>query len=178
MTWNWRSKKGAKPLRRTPLKRKSALKGTSAVRGSKRPPARADMPSQELPAHPKPSQCCGTTKPEKAQFGKRKARVTRKRSKPRNWKRRVRLTGGAVGILREQCFERAKGRCERCGIAITLERFEMAHLRGRGASGEDVLDNVWASCGSRTGRPGCHKLSHDYGPSFQKPVPKKTGRVA
>ena len=42
----------------------------------------------------------------------------------------------------------------------------MAHIKAK-RSGGDSLENVRALCGD------CHRTSHAFGPSMQKPCPKK-----
>ena len=68
---------------------------------------------------------------------------------PKN--RVVRLKGEALDELRHQCWERAKGRSEKSGVALYWRprfdgdplAFDMAHLRSK-ALGGDVLSNVRA----------------------------------
>ena len=75
---------------------------------------------------------------------------------------RVRLTGSDLTKLRLQCWERDKGKCQECGEALYYQPryigdpkgYDMAHIRGRGAFGSDVLENVRTMCHS------CHMLSH------------------
>ena len=79
----------------------------------------------------------------------------------------VRVTGSDMEELRRACFDRDGGRCVVCGVALLWERGEwlsmhMAHVRGRGAGGSDVLENVVSKC------PGHHWEEHN-----PKVVPKK-----
>ena len=58
---------------------------------------------------------------------------------------RVRLRGKALEALRRDCFERDGYRCQcspSCGIPVTWESGDMAHIVSRGAGGSDVLSNV------------------------------------
>jgi len=58
---------------------------------------------------------------------------------------RVRLRGKALEALRRACFERDRYRCQcspSCGVAVTWESGDMAHIVSRGAGGSDVLSNV------------------------------------
>lgn len=88
----------------------------------------------------------------------------------------IRLKGPALGMLRIDCFLRDEGKCQECGAALRLDgggfnQMQMAHIRGRGAGGEDVLSNVRSLC------LVCHGIEHSYGKSGLKPVPSKE-RVA
>ena len=68
---------------------------------------------------------------------------------PKN--RVVRLKGKALDELRHQCWERAKGRSEKSGVALYWQprfdgdplAYDMAHIRPK-ALGGDVLSNVRA----------------------------------
>jgi 5-methylcytosine-specific restriction endonuclease McrA len=58
---------------------------------------------------------------------------------------RVRLRGKALESLRRACFEHDRYRCQcnpTCGVAVTWESGDMAHIVSRGAGGSDVLSNV------------------------------------
>ena len=77
----------------------------------------------------------------------------------------IRLTGKALEVLRRDCFERDKGVCQECGIALLWEprfngdrqAYDMAHIQSRGAGGSDILDNVRSLCHS------CHMKEHNCG---------------
>jgi 5-methylcytosine-specific restriction endonuclease McrA len=80
---------------------------------------------------------------------------------------RIRLRGKALEALRRDCFERDRYRCQcspSCGVAVTWESGDMAHIVSRGAGGSDVLSNV------RTFLHEHHLASHNAG---GKPLPPK-----
>jgi len=74
----------------------------------------------------------------------------------------VRLYGAKLRQLREDCWNRAQGICERCFSALYYEprfdgdpiAYDMAHKKSRGAGGSDVLENVECLCHS------CHMKAH------------------
>lgn len=58
---------------------------------------------------------------------------------------RVRLRGKALEALRRDCFTRDGYKCQckpSCGLAVTWETGDMAHIVSRGAGGSDILSNV------------------------------------
>lgn len=70
-----------------------------------------------------------------------------------------RRTGKDLQQLRRDCWERDHGWCQECGRATNyddgyLNRFDMAHIKSRGAGGSDVLENVRTLCHQ------CHMISH------------------
>lgn len=96
---------------------------------------------------------------------RRYTRLKAKRSKPRNRKTVVRLTGNALTILRLQCWVRDGIWCKECGQRTYWEpryegdpqAYDMAHIVSRGAGGSDVLENVRALCHA------CHMKEHQEG---------------
>jgi 5-methylcytosine-specific restriction endonuclease McrA len=96
------------------------------------------------------------------------------RKKPRVRKTVVRLRGAEMAELRQSVFQRDGGKCVDCGRTVHHRRgegwgelMELSHLKSRGAGGGDTMENTVSRCSS------CHKQSHDYGPSGQKPCPAK-----
>ena len=84
----------------------------------------------------------------------------------------VRLKGKKMEALRVACFLRDRGRCKQCARRVALTELDarwdmpvmhLAHIRSRGAGGEDQLFNVRVLC------PECHIKEHNGG----KPCPKK-----
>ncbi len=95
--------------------------------------------------------------------------IRSRRTKPRPG----RLESDALAQLRQQCFERDNGICQRCGkctiFGLNNEHsysFHLAHRRNKRMHG-DRLDNVQTECGD------CHRKFHNFGPSMTKPVPAK-----
>ena len=92
----------------------------------------------------------------------RKTRIPARRATPRSHKFIVRLSGKELEKLRLQCWTRDLGRCRQCGRKLYYEArfpgdplaYEMAHRRGRGASGNDSLENVRCLCLE------CHREEH------------------
>lgn len=92
----------------------------------------------------------------------RKTMVPARRAKPRTHKLVIRLTGDALKRLRLDCWMRDLGRCKQCRRKVFFEaRFDgdplayhMAHIRSRGASGNDLLENVRTLCAE------CHREEH------------------
>jgi hypothetical protein len=80
----------------------------------------------------------------------------------------IRLRGAALLRLRWQCWIRDLKHCVACGcLTFWQARFdgdqaayEMAHVRGRGASGSDVLENVRVLCSA------CHREEHGVASRF------------
>ena len=87
----------------------------------------------------------------------------------------IRLDGEDLTKLRMACFVRDDFQCTECGRYVNPSapewadsRAHMAHIIGRGAGGNDSLENVKTMC------KGCHiDKQHAYGPSMTKPCPKK-----
>ena len=86
----------------------------------------------------------------------------------------IRLYGPDLEKLRDKCWERDRGICQKCGIALYRDsRFDgdpqayhMAHIRNKRMYG-DTLENVRALCGC------CHtgdRAEHNCG---GKPLPRK-----
>lgn len=78
---------------------------------------------------------------------------------------RIRLKGEPLRLLRQECFERDRWKCQDCGIEIRWDGWnagEMAHIQSRGAGGSDVLENIRTLCKI------CHQASHN-----PKSVPRK-----
>lgn len=76
-------------------------------------------------------------------------------------KGRIRLKGKALAELRLACVTRDRGRCRECHVRVSDElpdwhplKYHMAHIKSRGASGWDVLENVRTLCGD------CHRKEH------------------
>jgi len=76
----------------------------------------------------------------------------------------VRLSGAALAELRWACFRRDNGVCQDCGRVTDLSvpdcfptKFDMAHIKSRGAGGSDTLDNVRTLCHA------CHMKEHTEG---------------
>lgn len=95
--------------------------------------------------------------------------VKKARSKPRPG----RLKGDDLKMLRLACYDRDRGRCVACWVLVDPrlspeadKSFHMAHRRGKRNFG-DHIDQVETNCGA------CHRKFHNYGPSMQKPCPKK-----
>jgi 5-methylcytosine-specific restriction endonuclease McrA len=95
--------------------------------------------------------------------------VRKRRTKPRPG----RLKGEELDGLRTDCFRRDHGICQRCEKKTNPglpqehdDSYHMAHRTAK-AKGGDNLDNVQVECG------GCHRKWHSYGPSMEKPVPRK-----
>lgn len=106
---------------------------------------------------------------------KRMNAVSKKRSKSRVGKLGiVRLARKDMTELREQAYDRAQGICEMklpgCKKYAGWLSGHLAHIRTKRNNG-DRLDNVQWACDS------CHGISHQYGPSGQKPCPPKERRV-
>lgn len=77
-------------------------------------------------------------------------------------KGRTRLTGHDLTTLRLACVTRDKGRCRECHCLVSDElpdwhplKYHMAHIKSRGAGGEDTLENVRTLCGQ------CHRREHN-----------------
>ena len=73
----------------------------------------------------------------------------------------IRLEGKALEQLRRDCYQRDGGICRVCGVAVTdylpdwhPHKYQMMHVKSRGANGADVIENVLTGCGE------CHRLSH------------------
>lgn len=95
--------------------------------------------------------------------------IRSRRTKPRPG----RLQGEDLQALRITCFERDKGNCQKCGKPTYMwlpqeypSSFHMAHIQGKRMYG-DHLENVETNCGD------CHRKYHNFGPSMEKPVPRK-----
>lgn len=83
----------------------------------------------------------------------------------------VRCTGKDLEALRDACWERDEGICQRCGAAVYKQArfdgdplaYDMAHRRNKLMYG-DVLGNIDVNCHE------CHMNSHNCG---GKPLPPK-----
>jgi 5-methylcytosine-specific restriction endonuclease McrA len=91
--------------------------------------------------------------------------IRKSRSKPRPGRKK----GKAMAAMRAEVFERDGECCTRCGRFVGQDG-HLAHKRAKRRHG-DSADNAHVLC------PDCHRLEHAYGPSFQKPVPRKEPRV-
>lgn len=76
-------------------------------------------------------------------------------------KGRIRLKGKPLENLRVLCLQRDRGRCRACKSLVDDSlpdwhplKYHMAHIKSRGASGEDTLENVRTLCGA------CHRREH------------------
>lgn len=76
----------------------------------------------------------------------------------------IRLHGRELEQLRLACLQRDKGKCRECGVKVSDQlpawhplKFEMAHIKSRGAGGSDTLGNVKTSCKE------CHTKQHTKG---------------
>ncbi len=78
----------------------------------------------------------------------------------------IRLKGLALHMLRLECVTRDKGRCQECRALVCTSpevpdwhplKYDMAHLKSRGAGGSDTLDNVRTLCHE------CHMREHTEG---------------
>ena len=76
-------------------------------------------------------------------------------------KGRIRLEGEPLTMLRLECVTRDRGRCVECRVRVSDDlpdwhplKYHMAHIKSRGAGGEDVIGNVKTLCG------GCHRKEH------------------
>jgi len=66
----------------------------------------------------------------------------------------VRLSGSALEQLRNDCFDRDRGRCQVCHELLYFYpryaddpwAYDMAHIVSRGAGGSDELSNVKSLC--------------------------------
>ena len=87
----------------------------------------------------------------------------------------VRLYGKDLEALRDACWERDRGICQKSGMRLYRyprfdgdpEAFHMAHIVSRGAGGSDTLENVRALAALyHTGDKGEHNCDG-------KPIPRK-----
>jgi len=62
----------------------------------------------------------------------------------------IRLKGKALENLRREVFERDRGFCQQCGVWVSWKDGHMAHIKSRGAGGEDAMENTVWKC------PYCH----------------------
>ena len=76
----------------------------------------------------------------------------------------VRLKGAKLAALRLACVTRDRGRCQECHRRVSDEappwhplKFDMAHIKSRGANGADVLSNLRTLCHE------CHMKEHAKG---------------
>jgi 5-methylcytosine-specific restriction endonuclease McrA len=83
----------------------------------------------------------------------------------------IRRTGKDLEALRTECFWRDDGFCVKCGKPVRDDvpdyapnKYDMAHIKSRGAGGSDVLSNVEVLCHA------CHQKSHNCGGN---PLPRK-----
>ena len=81
----------------------------------------------------------------------------------------IRLTGPELSALRTACLSRDNYHCQDCGRHVcdsphswVAMRAHMAHIVGRGAGGEDTLDNVRTLCGT------CHLVGEHHPKSVRK----------
>lgn len=94
----------------------------------------------------------------------RKTRLRARRSKPRTHKLVPRLTGEALHLLRNDCWNRDRGRCQDCGKVLYYsarfdgdpDAYDMAHRRNKRMYG-DTLENVRTLCHR------CHMQEHTKG---------------
>jgi|HubBroStandDraft_1064217.scaffolds.fasta_scaffold13278_2 5-methylcytosine-specific restriction endonuclease McrA len=93
--------------------------------------------------------------------------------RPRKKPRPGRLKGVDLYQLRTDCYYRDNGMCQRCGkltyLALPYTAPNSAHMSHKTAKGRggDSLSNVEILCGD------CHRRFHNYGPSMEKPCPRK-----
>ncbi len=72
-----------------------------------------------------------------------------------------RRTGKDMKSLRTACLYRDGTKCRECGVTVWdhlpdyhPQKYDMAHIKSRGAGGSDVLENVKTLCHQ------CHMLEH------------------
>lgn len=77
---------------------------------------------------------------------------------------RIRLTGEHLAWLRRACWLRDEGFCRVCRCmtnpdapAWAPNKYDMAHIKSRGAGGSDTLENVRTLCHK------CHMREHNAG---------------
>jgi hypothetical protein len=75
----------------------------------------------------------------------------------------IRLCGKDMTALRRQRFELDGHRCVDCGIWLTWETMQLAHVRTKRNNG-DTVENTRSKCAM------CHMYEHNAG---GKPVPRK-----
>lgn len=61
-------------------------------------------------------------------------------------KKAIRLKGRELSELRKQVAKRANYRCQRCNCFAPLSTGHMAHIKSRGAGGDDSLENTEWLC--------------------------------
>lgn len=78
----------------------------------------------------------------------------------------IRLSGRELENLRLACLQRDKGKCRECGARVSDSlpawhplKYDMAHIRSRGAGGSDELGNVKTNCHE------CHMKAHSGQPT-------------
>lgn len=103
-----------------------------------------------------------------------KAKRPSKRINPRRRDPRPgRLSTEEIGKVREQRYAEQGGRCLKCGKKVPLNgdiftRGHLAHKRNKRMWGDGPENIKGIEC------PTCHLvIEHQYGPSGQKPCPKK-----
>lgn len=98
---------------------------------------------------------------------KQRKPIQRSRVRTRRTKARFgRLKGNALGDLRRDCFARDCGRCVVCGVPLSLETMEMAHIKNKRMFG-DNLSNVRTKCFR------CHRIIEHCNGGVEKIVPAK-----
>jgi hypothetical protein len=77
-------------------------------------------------------------------------------------KGRIRLKGEPLMMLRLACLQRDRGRCRECHVRVSDSlpdwhplKYDMAHIKSRGAGGSDTLENVRTLCHQ------CHTKEHN-----------------
>jgi len=60
--------------------------------------------------------------------------------------KRIKATGKAMEELRMEVFHRDQGRCQMCGRYASWESGHLAHIKSRGAGGDDVPENCRWLC--------------------------------
>jgi 5-methylcytosine-specific restriction endonuclease McrA len=60
--------------------------------------------------------------------------------------KRIKKTGKEMETLRREVFERDHGRCQDCGKYVSWDQGHLAHVKSRGAGGDDVAENCLWKC--------------------------------
>jgi ATP adenylyltransferase len=77
------------------------------------------------------------------------------------WDHRRRNRKSIPGTIQHDVFERAKGRCELCGISKDIKHLEVDHIVPKSLGGSDDISNFQALCYSCNSRKG-NRYKTDY----------------